>query len=91
MKQVTYRYKSKAAAITWGFFLGGFGAHRFYLGNVIAGILYIALTFASIPLALVSPLLAVAVVIVCIMDLIYIALQDKDYFKRESGYTEVQT
>lgn len=90
MRQVTYNYKSKAAAITWGFFLGGFGAHRFYLGNVVAGILYCVLTFASIPLVFVSPLLAMAGIIVCITDLIYIAVQDKDYFKRESGYTEVR-
>jgi TM2 domain-containing membrane protein YozV len=89
MKQVTYKYKSKAAAITWGLFLGGFGAHRFYLGNPMVGLMFLMMTFASLPFMSIA--VSAAVVILCVMDLIYIALQDKEYFKRESGYTEVQS
>ena len=32
--------KSKAAAILFAFFLGSFGAHKYYLGQIGTGILY---------------------------------------------------
>ena len=41
--------KSKIAAALLAFFLGGFGGHKFYLGQVGLGILYLAFCWTFIP------------------------------------------
>ncbi len=41
--------KSSTTAILLAFFLGSFGAHRFYLGEVGLGVLYIAFCWTLIP------------------------------------------
>jgi len=41
--------KSRVAAIILAFFLGGFGVHKFYLGRVAAGILYLLFFWTFIP------------------------------------------
>jgi len=41
--------KSKIAAALLAFFLGGFGVHHFYLGNVGLGILYLLFCWTFIP------------------------------------------
>lgn len=41
--------KSKSTAIILCFFLGGLGVHKFYLGNTLAGILYIVFCWTFIP------------------------------------------
>lgn len=41
--------KSKIAAALFAFFLGGFGAHKFYLGQVGKGILYLLFFWTFIP------------------------------------------
>ncbi len=41
--------KSKTAAAMFAFFLGGFGAHKFYLGQVGQGIIYLVLCWTFIP------------------------------------------
>lgn len=85
MKTITYTYKSKGAAVCLGLFLGGLGLHRFYLGDIGLGILY-ALAFAFVLLA---PPLAIFVGLAALVDTIVIACRDREYFKRESGYSEV--
>jgi TM2 domain-containing membrane protein YozV/Tfp pilus assembly major pilin PilA len=40
---------SKAALLLFTFFLGGFGAHKFYLGKYIQGIFYILFSWTFIP------------------------------------------
>jgi TM2 domain-containing membrane protein YozV len=44
--------KSKAAAILWGAFLGGFGAHKFYMGSWGWGIIYLLTFWLYIPFLL---------------------------------------
>jgi len=44
--------KSKLAAALFAFFLGAFGFHKFYLGRVGMGILYLLLCWTFIPAAL---------------------------------------
>jgi TM2 domain-containing membrane protein YozV/ribosomal protein L40E len=41
--------KSKVAAALFAFFLGGFGVHKFYLGQVGLGILYLLFCWTFIP------------------------------------------
>lgn len=42
--------KSRSAALLLTLFLGGVGAHRFYLGQVGLGIFYLAFCWLAIPL-----------------------------------------
>lgn len=42
-------HKSRVAAILLAFFLGGFGVHKFYLGRVGQGILYLLFCWTFIP------------------------------------------
>jgi TM2 domain-containing membrane protein YozV/ribosomal protein L40E len=44
--------KSKLAAALFAFFLGAFGFHKFYLGRVGMGIIYLLLCWTFIPAAL---------------------------------------
>ncbi|MFN1516101.1 TM2 domain-containing protein [Vibrio owensii] len=41
--------KSRIAAALLAFFLGGFGAHKFYLGKIGQGILYLVFCWTLIP------------------------------------------
>jgi len=41
--------KTKTAAALFAFFLGGFGAHKFYLGQTGLGFLYLLLFWTLIP------------------------------------------
>ena len=41
--------KNKIAAALFAFFLGGFGAHKFYLGKTGLGIVYLLLFWTFIP------------------------------------------
>ena len=41
--------KSKAAVTLWGIFLGGFGAHKFYMGSWGWGIVYLATFWTYVP------------------------------------------
>lgn len=41
--------KNKGTAIILCFFLGGFGIHKFYLGQTVPGILYVVFCWTLIP------------------------------------------
>lgn len=41
--------KSKTAAALWAFFLGGLGAHKFYLGRPGMGLVYMLFCWTGIP------------------------------------------
>ncbi|RKO71209.1 TM2 domain-containing protein [Sphingobacterium puteale] len=41
--------KDKTTAALMAFFLGGFGAHRFYLGQIGLGFLYLLFCWTLIP------------------------------------------
>jgi membrane associated rhomboid family serine protease len=41
--------KSRVAAALLAFFLGGFGVHKFYLGRIAAGFLYLIFCWTFIP------------------------------------------
>lgn len=50
--------KNRGVAILLAVFLGGFGAHKFYLGRIAQGLLYLLLCWTFIP-ALISIIEAV--------------------------------
>jgi TM2 domain-containing membrane protein YozV len=41
--------KDKTVAVVLAFFLGGFGGHKFYLGDNLAGVLYFVFSWTLIP------------------------------------------
>lgn len=41
--------KDKTVAVVLAFFVGGFGGHKFYLGNNVAGVLYLLFSWTLIP------------------------------------------
>lgn len=41
--------KSRQAAAFLAFFFGGFGVHKFYMGNTTAGVLYLLFFWTFIP------------------------------------------
>jgi TM2 domain-containing membrane protein YozV/ribosomal protein L40E len=42
--------KSKLAAALFAIFLGGFGIHKFYLGRIGSGVLYLLFCWTTIPM-----------------------------------------
>ena len=63
--------KSKSTAILLLLFLGGLGAHKFYLGNNLVGIFYVLFSWTGIPLFL------------SLIDLIIIIFTDKNKFNNK--------
>lgn len=49
MTRIKKREKDRITALILAFFLGGFGAHRFYLGQVGRGLLYLLFFWTLIP------------------------------------------
>ena len=64
-------YKTKNAALLWCFFLGGIGAHHFYLGNTVRGLLYLVFVWTYIPMVL------------ALIDFILIACTSLEKFDRK--------
>ena len=64
-------FKSRGAAILLAFFLGGFGGHKFYLGRVGQGILYLLFFWTFIP-----------AIIAFIEMIIYIVSNDDDFHRK---------
>jgi TM2 domain-containing membrane protein YozV len=52
MSDLKYPDKSRGVAIAIAYFLGLFGGHRFYLGEIKKGLIYLGLFWTSIPLFL---------------------------------------
>ncbi len=64
----TWPIKSKVVAGLLGIFLGGIGAHKFYLGKIGMGILYVCLCWTGIP-----------AVVGCIEGIIYLCSNDENF------------
>ncbi|XTZ38308.1 NINE protein [Salmonella enterica] len=63
--------KSKITAALLAFFLGGFGAHKFYLGKIGQGILYLIFCWTFIP-----------ALIAFIEFIIYLCTSDEDFARK---------
>ncbi len=62
--------KDKNIAAIMAFFFGWMGAHKFYLGQVGAGVVYLVFSWTAIPL------------MISFIEFIMLALMDKDEFNR---------
>ena len=74
--------KSKIAAALFAFFLGLFGAHKFYLGYTAPGVILLVATIAGIALVFVFVGLAVIFsigVVTLIEAILYIAKSDEEF------------
>jgi TM2 domain-containing membrane protein YozV/ribosomal protein L40E len=74
MGSVTPNGKSKIAAGIFAILLGGFGIHKFYLGNVGLGILYLLFCWTFIP-AFVG----------FIEGIIYLTMSDQAFIQKYGG------
>lgn len=66
--------RKKSTATLWAFFLGGLGAHKFYLGDKGMGIVYILFVWTAIP-----PIIA-------FFEFIGLALMNESDFNRKYNY-----
>lgn len=65
--------KSRGVAILLAFFLGGLGFHKFYLGQVGAGLIYLLLCWTFIP------------AIIALFESIGYALTSEEAFQKRYG------
>jgi TM2 domain-containing membrane protein YozV len=63
--------RSKVTAGLLAIFLGGFGAHKFYMGNARSGVIYLLLLLTLIP-----------TLISIVEGIIYLSESDEDFEKR---------
>ena len=66
--------KNKTTAAILAFFLGGFGAHKFYMGKIGSGLLYLIFCWTGIP-----------AFIAFIEFIIYLTCSDKEFNERYCG------
>lgn len=71
--------KSKIAAALFAFFLGGFGAHKFYLGQTGKGVLYLLFFWTFIP-----------ALIALIESILFLTMKDEVFNVRYGGITIVK-
>ena len=45
-------FKSRGVTIAFALILGGLGVHKFYLGKILSGVLYLILSFTFLPMIL---------------------------------------
>ena len=67
--------KSKIAAALLAFFLGGFGVHKFYLGQVGLGLIYLLFFWTFIP------------AIIALIEFILLLTMSDEAFDRKYGYS----
>jgi len=70
--------KSKAGAVILALFLGGLGLHRFYLGDVWAGIAFLALFVVSF----IEPLAILVLALAALIDALQMLFRGQAYWRR---------
>ncbi len=70
--------KSKMAAFSLAFFLGSFGLHKFYLGNMSAGWIYLLFCWTGIP------------TILGLIDSLFILFKNQSEFSGNVSYAKAK-
>lgn len=78
-KQTVITKKSKFTTIFLTLALGALGAHRFYLGNTVLGVLYLLLS--CVTLVVFPPALLAITVLLC-LEAVYFLCRGKGYYQR---------
>ncbi len=65
--------RNRLAAALFAFFLGGFGAHKFYLGKIWVGVIYLLFSWTFIP-----------TIIAFIEGILLLIMSDSDFQKKYS-------
>lgn len=65
--------KTQTIAGLWCFFLGSFGAHRFYLGKTLSAVFYLLFCWTGIP------------GLIAIFEMLFIAFQNHDIWDRNNN------
>lgn len=73
VQQKAFQGKSRIATALLAFFLGGFGLHRFYLGQMGLGLIYLLFCWTAIPS------------IIAFIEGIYFLLQSDEAFNEKYG------
>lgn len=68
MSSLSLEGKNRIVAALFAFFLGGFGAHKFYLGKIWLGVLYLIFSWTFIP-----------VIISIIEGILFLIMSDRDF------------
>ena len=63
--------KERMVAVLLAFFLGGFGGHKFYLGRIGSGILYLLFSWTFIP-----------AFVALIEGIIYLTMSDVEFSRK---------
>ena len=66
--------RNRLAAALFAFFLGGFGAHKFYLGKIWMGVIYLIFSWTFIPS-----------IIAFIEGILLLIMSDSDFYKKYSN------
>ncbi len=66
--------RNRMAAALFAFFLGGFGAHKFYLGKIWIGVLYLIFSWTFIP-----------TIIAFIEGILLLIMSDNDFQKKHNN------
>lgn len=75
--------KSRTTAVLWCFFLGGFGAHKFYLNQTSAGITYLLCTLFLF-WTVISPII---IFLVCFVEFIQLLIMSDSEFNQKYNQT----
>lgn len=78
-KQTVITKKSKATTVFLTLALGALGAHRFYLGNTVLGVMYLLLSCA---LLVVFPPALLAITVLLCLEALYFLCRGKAYYHR---------
>ena len=71
VQRVQFAQRRRGSAMIWAFFLGGLGAHKFYLGRVGTGFAYLIFFWTFIP------------AIISLIDFIQLAVMSDEKFDAE--------
>lgn len=78
-KQTVITKKSKFTTVFLTLCFGALGAHRFYLGNTVLGVMYLLLSCVTL---VVFPPALIAITVLLCLEAVYFLCRGKAYYQR---------